>query len=124
MAVVQTDSTTFWCRVTSRLALLCLSIGTYHSDVVVPWQAHYGTLLRPASKPFIQNTLWMTLDFFASPAADIDHISRNLIMNTTNALLEKSVETLLTAKEIVSLTSYLEQLQHKKDTVDVELDQC
>ena len=47
------------------------------------------------------------------------HLSK--LMNITNALLEKSAETTLTAKEIVSLTSYLEQLQRKKDAV-AELD--
>jgi len=43
------------------------------------------------------------------------HLSK--LMNITNALLEKSTEEPLTAKEIVSLTSYLDQLQSKKDTV-------
>jgi len=38
-------------------------------------------------------------------------------MTITSNLLNKSAEAPLTAKEIVSLTNYVEQLQRKKDTV-------
>ena len=41
----------------------------------------------------------------------------SLKMTSLNALVEKSVEMPLIAKEIISLTSYLEVLQRKKDTV-------
>ena len=44
------------------------------------------------------------------------HVSRLLII-TTNSL-EKSDETPLTAKETVSLTNYMEQLQRKKETLE------
>ena len=43
------------------------------------------------------------------------------VIATTSNLLEKAAETSLTAKEIVSLTSYMEQLQRKQDTI-AELD--
>jgi len=44
------------------------------------------------------------------------HVSR--LMTITTNLLEKSDETPLTAKEIVSLTNYMEQLHRKKETFE------
>ena len=44
------------------------------------------------------------------------HVSR--LMTITTNLLEKSDKTPLTAKEIISLTNYMEQLQHKKETLE------